>query len=511
MAVEPVRILSANWEVPGSHTLAVARTRGTYSRLAKAFAMKPDEITAVVKDSGLRGRGGAGFPTGMKWSFVPPKDKRNGKPVYLLCNADESEPGTFKDRYCMWMDPHLLIEGMILASYALDCHRAYIYIRGEFRFIFRRLEEAVKEAYAAGLLGKNIQGSGFDLDLHVHLGAGAYICGEETALISSLEGEKGQPKLKPPFPAVEGAWKAPTVVNNVETLAAVPWILENGAAAYKALGTEKAPGTKLFSISGHVNKPGVVEISMGMPMKRFLDEVCGGVRGGKKLKAIIPGGSSVPIMTAEEVLEGLVVTAPKATDAGPVTQVKVARWLMEPGAAVKQGEPILACEDGLVITAPATGVLSDTRVAVGSSVPAGQALTRVAPTMDYESINQVAGSYLGSGGFIVMDEDTDLVDALTNLLRFYAHESCGQCTPCREGCGWMYQILCRVRDRKATEQDLTTLLDLADNIFGKTICFFGPSAAMPVQSFLKKFRGEFVARVQKPDAPVPVTAITGAA
>jgi NADH:ubiquinone oxidoreductase subunit F (NADH-binding) len=250
---------------------------------------------------------------------------------------------------------------------------------------------------------------------------------------------------------------------------------------------------------------------MGMPMKRFLEETCGGVRGGKKLKAIIPGGSSVPVMTAEEVLEGLVVTAPKATDAGPVTQVKVARWLMEAGAAVKQGEPILECEDGLVITAPATGVLSETRVAVGSSVPAGHAVTRVAPTMDYESINQVAGSYLGSGGFIVMDEDTDLVDALTNLLRFYAHESCGQCTPCREGCGWMYQILCRVRDRKATEQDLVTLLDLADNIYGKTICFFGPSAAMPVQSFLKKFRHEFVARVQTPDAPVPVTAITGAA
>jgi NADH-quinone oxidoreductase subunit F len=435
MAVEPVRILSANWGVPNSHTLAVARSRGVYGRLQKALTMQPGDITQVVKDSGLRGRGGAGFPTGMKWSFVPPKEKRGDKPVYLLCNADESEPGTFKDRYCMWLDPHLLIEGMIIAAYALDCHRAYIYIRGEFRFIQQRLDEAVAEAYAAGLLGKNILGTGFDLDLHVHLGAGAYICGEETALISSLEGEKGQPKLKPPFPAVEGAWRAPTVVNNVETLAAVPWIIENGAAAYKALGTEKAPGTKLFSVSGHVNKPGVYEIPMGMPMRQFLDEVCGGVLGGKKLKAVIPGGSSVPVMTAEEVDK---------------------------------------C------------------------------------SMDYESINQNAGSYLGSGGFIVMDEDTDMVAALTNLLRFYAHESCGQCTPCREGCGWMHQILERVRDRRATPEDLTTLRELADNIHSKTICFFGASAAMPVQSFLTKFRSEFLERVQQP-APLPIAAITGAA
>jgi NADH-quinone oxidoreductase subunit F len=429
------KILSANWGVPGSHTLDVARGRGVYARLPKALAMAPGDITQLVKDSGLRGRGGAGFPTGMKWSFVPSKEKRGDKPVYLLCNADESEPGTFKDRYCMWLDPHLLIEGMIIAAYALDCHKAYIYIRGEFRFIQQRLDEAVAEAYAAGLLGKNIQGSGFDFDLHVHLGAGAYICGEETALISSLEGEKGQPKLKPPFPAVEGAWRAPTVVNNVETLAAVPWILENGAAAYKALGTEKAPGTKLFSVSGHVNKPGVYEIPMGMPMRQFLDEVCGGVKGGKKLKAIIPGGSSVPVMTAAEVD---------------------------------------LC------------------------------------SMDYESINQNAGSYLGSGGFIVMDETTDMVAALTNLLRFYAHESCGQCTPCREGCGWMYQILCRVRDGLATPEDLGTLRDLADNIHSKTICFFGASAAMPVQSFLTKFRDEFLERVQKPAAPVPIVASAGA-
>ena len=522
MAVEPVRILSANWGVPDSHTFAVARSRGTYGRVARALAMKPEEITNIVKDSGLRGRGGAGFPTGMKWSFVPSREKRNGKPVYLLCNADESEPGTFKDRYIMWLDPHMLIEGMIIAGWALDCHKAYIYIRGEFRFIYRRLEEAVAEAYKNGFLGKNILGSGFAFDLHVHLGAGAYICGEETALISSLEGEKGQPKLKPPFPAVEGAWRAPTVVNNVETLAVVPWILENGAAAYKALGTEKAPGTKLFSVSGQVNKPGVYEISMGMPMRRFLNDVCGGVLGGKKLKAVIPGGSSVPVMTAEEVLDGVVVKVPRTVAQGSVTTLTLTAWSQGPGAYVKQGDAIATATgtftvDGttgtheVTLTASATGILAAARADVGATLRADETVTRVEPTMDYESINQVAGSYLGSGGFIVMDEDTDMPAALTNLLRFYAHESCGQCTPCREGCGWMYQILCRVRDRKATEQDLVTLKDLADNIFGKTICFFGPSAAMPVQSFLSKFRAEFLERVQTPDAPVPLAAITGAA
>ncbi|MSQ01823.1 MAG: NADH oxidoreductase (quinone) subunit F [Myxococcales bacterium] len=415
------RILTGNWEVPEVHRLAVARGRGTYDRLPKAFAMAPSEITAIVKDSGLRGRGGAGFPTGVKWGFVPPVEKRGGKAVYLLCNADESEPGTFKDRYLMWCDPHLLIEGMIIASRALDCHLGYIYIRGEFRYIARRLDEALAEAYAAGLLGKNILGSGHDFDLHVHLGAGAYICGEETALISSLEGEKGQPKLKPPFPAVEGAWRSPTIVNNVETLAVVPWLIQNGASAYKAIGTEKSPGTKLFSVSGHVRRPGVYEVPLGIPMTQFIEEQCGGLLPGRTLKAVIPGGSSVPVMTPTEVAK---------------------------------------C------------------------------------SMDYESISENAGSYLGSGGFIVMDDTTDLVEALTNLLRFYAHESCGQCTPCREGCGWMYQILCRVRDGEANTQDLTTLRDLADNIHSKTICFFGASAAMPVQSFLTKFRSEFLDRIQ---------------
>lgn len=422
------RILSGNWEVENSHKLDVARSCGTYGRVEKALRLQPSELIQIVKDSGLRGRGGAGFPTGMKWSFVPGPEKRGNKPVYLLCNADESEPGTFKDRYCMWKDPHLMIEGMIIAAHAIGCKVGYIYIRGEFRYIYDRLWEAVHEARAAGLLGDNILGTGVDFQLHVHLGAGAYICGEETALISSLEGEKGQPKLKPPFPAVEGAWRSPTIVNNVETLAAVPWIIEHGAAAYKAIGTEKSPGTKLFSCSGHIRKPGVYEIPLGYPMRDLINNECGGLLPGRTMKAVIPGGSSVPIMTPEEVAK---------------------------------------C------------------------------------TMDYESINTIAGSYLGSGGMIVMDDTTDLVAALANLLRFYAHESCGQCTPCREGCGWMYHILCRVRDNCATAEDLVTLKDLADNIHSKTICFFGASAAMPVQSFLLKFKGEFLARIEAASKGLP--------
>ena len=427
------RILTANWGVPDAHTLAVARSRGVYSRLPTALAMAPAAVTQVVKDSGLRGRGGAGFPTGMKWSFVPSVEKRGGKPVYLLCNADESEPGTFKDRYCLWLDPHLMIEGMIIAAHAIGCTSGYVYLRGEFRYIYDRLWEAIHEARAAGLLGKNILGTGVDFQLYAHLGAGAYICGEETALISSLEGEKGQPKLKPPFPAVEGAWHCPTIVNNVETLAAVPWIIEHGAAAYKAIGTEKSPGTKLFSCSGHIRRPGVYEVPLGYPMRDLLEKECGGLLPGRTLKAVIPGGSSVPVMTADEVYK---------------------------------------C------------------------------------TMDYESINTVAGSYLGSGGFIVMDDTTDMVEALTNLLRFYAHESCGQCTPCREGCGWMYHILTRVRDRCATPEDLATLKDLADNIHSRTICFFGASAAMPVQSFLAKFRSEFLDRVQTASKGLPIVSTT---
>jgi NADH-quinone oxidoreductase subunit F len=413
------RILTARWGIPGSHTLAVAQEHGAYVALRKALTMAPADITAVVKASGLRGRGGAGFPTGTKWTFVPPEEKRGGKPVYLVCNADESEPGTFKDRYCIWNDPHMLIEGCVIAARAIGAKVAYIYLRGEFKYVKDRLDQALAEARAAGLVGKNILGSGVDVDVWTHQGAGAYICGEETALLSSLEGERGQPKLKPPFPAVEGAWRSPTIVNNVETLQAVTWIVEHGAEAYKAIGTEKAPGTKLFCCSGNIRKPGVYELPLGYPMMELLNDECGGLLPGRTLKAVIPGGSSVPIMTPAEVARA---------------------------------------------------------------------------TMDYESINEVSGSYLGSGGFIVMDDRTDLVDALTNLLRFYAHESCGQCTPCREGCGWMYGILTRLQQGEATEADIRVLRDLANNIHSRTICFFGASAAMPVQSFLKKFPEEFFAR-----------------
>lgn len=419
MDVPKPRILTARWGIPGSHTLAVAQEHGAYVALRKALTMAPADITAVVKASGLRGRGGAGFPTGTKWTFVPPEEKRGGKPVYLVCNADESEPGTFKDRYCIWNDPHMLIEGCVIAARAIGAKVAYIYLRGEFKYVKDRLDQALAEARTAGLVGKNILGSGVDVDVWTHQGAGAYICGEETALLSSLEGERGQPKLKPPFPAVEGAWRSPTIVNNVETLQAVTWIVEHGAEAYKAIGTEKAPGTKLFCCSGNIRKPGVYELPLGYPMMELLNDECGGLLPGRTLKAVIPGGSSVPIMTPAEVARA---------------------------------------------------------------------------TMDYESINEVSGSYLGSGGFIVMDDRTDLVDALTNLLRFYAHESCGQCTPCREGCGWMYGILTRLQQGEATEADIRVLRDLANNIHSRTICFFGASAAMPVQSFLKKFPEEFFAR-----------------
>ena len=414
------RILTARWEVPGVHQLEVAQAHGAWEALPKALAMAPADVTATVKASGLRGRGGAGFPTGVKWGFIAPPEKRGGKPVYLVCNADESEPGTFKDRYLMWVDPHMFIEGCVISAWAIGAHHVYIYLRGEFGYIQERVDAAIAEARAKGLIGKNILGTGFDCEVYTHLGAGAYICGEETALLSSLEGSRGQPKLKPPFPAVEGAWRCPTIVNNVETMAAVPWIVTNGADAYKAIGTEKSPGTKLFSASGHVMRPGVYELPLGFPMKDFLYEVLGGLPEGRTLQAVIPGGSSVPIMTPDEVMQ---------------------------------------C------------------------------------TMDYESINTLAGSYLGSGGFIVMDDTVDLVDALTNLLRFYHHESCGQCTPCREGVGWMHNVLERVKVGEATDTDLSMLKDLADNIFGRTICFFGPSAAMPVQSFLKKFPDVFLRRV----------------
>jgi NADH-quinone oxidoreductase subunit F len=407
------KVLLRNIDAPDSHTLAVYQSRGGYGSWEKVVrGMTPEQLIEEVKASGLRGRGGAGFPTGMKWSFVP---KDSPKPKYLVCNADESEPGTFKDRLLIEKDPHAIIEGTLIAAYAIKSHTAFIYIRGEMVFGANRLEQAVKEAAQAGYIGNHILGSAYDLDLIVHRGAGAYICGEETALLSSLEGGRGWPKVKPPFPATHGLFGCPTVVNNVETLAALPWILEHGAAAYAAMGTEKSKGTKLFSVSGHVRKPGVYEVEMGYPFVKFLEEECGGVPNGKKLKGVIPGGGSMPVLRAEEI------------------------------------EKV---------------------------------------NLDYESV-QAAGSLLGSGGVIVMDETTCMVRAAWNLARFFAHESCGQCSPCREGCHWMEKVFQRIERGAGRSGDLDLILNVSGNIMGNTICPFGDAAAMPAAAFIKKYREEF--------------------
>jgi NADH-quinone oxidoreductase subunit F len=411
------KILLRNIDVPDLHTLETYKGRGGYRSWQEVLQnIKPEQLIELVKASGLRGRGGAGFPTGMKWSFVP---KDNPKPKYLVCNADESEPGTFKDRLLIEKDPHAIVEGTLIAAYAIQSHTAFIYIRGELVFGATRLERAVEEAYQAGYIGKNILGSGYDLDLIVHRGAGAYICGEETALLSSLEGSRGWPKVKPPFPATHGLFGCPTVVNNVETLAALPWIITHGPTAYAAMGTEKSKGTKLFSVSGHIAKPGVYEVEMGYPFKRFLDEDCGGVPNGKKLKGVIPGGGSMPVLRPEEI------------------------------------EKV---------------------------------------NLDYESV-QAAGSFLGSGGVIVMDETTCMVRAAWNLARFFAHESCGQCSPCREGCHWMEKIFHRIEHGDGEKNDLDLILNISGNIMGNTICPFGDAAAMPAAAFIKKYRDEFDAHI----------------
>ena len=407
------KILLRNIDAPDSHTLASYRERGGYTALEKVLReMTPEKLIDEIKASGLRGRGGAGFPTGMKWGFVP---KDNPKPKYVVCNADESEPGTFKDRLLIEKDPHAIVEGTIIAAYAIRSHTSFIYIRGEMFYGAQVLERAIDEAAAAGYLGKNVLGSGYDIDLILHRGAGAYICGEETGLLSSLEGGKGWPKLKPPFPATHGLFGCPTVVNNVETLAALPWIIEQGAARYAAIGTEKSKGTKLFSISGHIKKPGVYEVDMGYPFKKFLEEDCGGMANGRKLKGVIPGGASMPVLRADEL-------------------------------------------DGI--------------------------------TMDYESF-QAAGTLLGSGGVIVMDESTCMVRAAWNLARFFAHESCGQCSPCREGCHWIEKILNRIEHGAGRSGDVEKILSVSGNIGGNTICPFGDAASWPPAAFIKKFRGEF--------------------
>jgi NADH-quinone oxidoreductase subunit F len=418
---------------PNIHTFDVYRKKGGYASVEKALkSMTPDQVTEQVKNAGLRGRGGAGFPAGMKWSFL---DKKSGKPRYLVCNADESEPGTFKDRYLMEKLPHLLTEGMITSSYALGAKTSYIYIRGEYMYIVRILERAIDEAYAAGFLGKNILGTDYSLDLYVHPGAGAYICGEETALLESLEGKRGNPRLKPPFPAIAGLYASPTVVNNVETIAAVVPIINLSGDEYAKIGIGKSTGTKLISASGHINKPGVYEIELGVPVEEFIysDKYCGGIRNGKKLKAVIAGGSSVPILPAELILKNV------------------------------KGEPRL---------------------------------------MTYESLADggfVSGTMLGSGGFIVMDETTCIVRNLWTLARFYHHESCGQCSPCREGTGWMEKVLHRIEHGHGSMSDIDLLVDVAKKIEGNTICPLGDAAAWPVASAIRHFREEFEYHVKYPE------------
>jgi NADH-quinone oxidoreductase subunit F len=427
------KVLLEHINEPGIETLEVYRKKGGYASVEKALkTMSPDEVVEEVKKSGLRGRGGAGFPTGMKWSFLA---KPEGKPRYLVCNADESEPGTFKDRYLMEKIPHSLVEGMIVSSYALGARTSYIYIRGEYFYVLKILEKAIAEAYAAGLLGENILGSGYSLDLYVHPGAGAYICGEETALLESLEGKRGNPRIKPPFPAVSGLYACPTVVNNVETIAAVAPIVNMGGEEYAKIGLGKSTGTKLISASGHINRPGVYEIEMGITVEDFIysEEYCGGIKNGKKLKAVVAGGSSVPILPANLILK------------------------------TAAGEPRL---------------------------------------MTYESLAEggfATGTMLGSGGFIVMDETTCIVRNLWNFTRFYHHESCGQCSPCREGTGWMEKVLHRIENGHGKMHDIDLLVDVARKIEGNTICPLGDAAAWPVASAIRHFREEFEYHVSYPE------------
>jgi len=415
----------ARVHLENSRSLEVYRRHGGYEALSKVLtSMSPDDVINEVKKSALRGRGGAGFPTGMKWSFVP---KDSPKPKYVVCNADESEPGTFKDRYLMERDPHMLIEGMLIAAYALGAKINYIYTRGEYKYLIDIIDRALEEARAAGFLGRNILDSNFSSEIYTHTGAGAYICGEETALLSSLEGMRGHPRMKPPFPAVSGLYACPTVVNNVETLTAVPDIIKMGGAAYQKLGTEKSGGTKLWSVSGHVNRPGVYELPMGYDdMEKFIMEDCGGIRDAKKLKAVIPGGSSVYIMRAEDII----------------------------GRDVR---------------------------------------------MDYEGL-VTGGSMVGSGGFIVMDETVDIFESTKNLTEFYQHESCGWCTPCREGTDWLVKVFKRIEKGEGRPEDAQLMLDLCDNIEGKSFCPLGDAAAWPIQSAIKRFPEDFRRHLLAKDA-----------
>jgi len=415
--MQQTKLLSEHYDKPEFQGLEGYKKHGGYVVLQKALKMDPKAIIDEVKASGLRGRGGAGFPTGTKWSFLP----ANGEPRYLLCNADEGEPGTFKDRLMMERAPHQLIECMIITAFAIASKKSYIYIRGEYDYPIAVVRKAIDEAYKAGLLGKNILGSGFDHDMDVYAGAGAYICGEETGMISSLEGLKGQPKLKPPFPAVQGYLRKPTIVNNVETLAAVKYIIRDGAAAYKKYGTEKSPGTKLFSVSGSVQKPGNIEVPLGIKLADMI-QLCGGLKPGRKLKAVIPGGSSAPVLTADEAMRA---------------------------------------------------------------------------TMDYECLAQM-GSMLGSGAVIIIDDSHSMVDLLDVIMHFYHHESCGQCTPCREGTGWLAKILHRIVKGHGEPKDIDLVKKVSEQMMGKTICALSDAAAMPAISFVTKFRDEFEKHIKSP-------------
>ncbi|HSL41337.1 MAG: NADH-quinone oxidoreductase subunit NuoF [Desulforhopalus sp.] len=419
-----VKILSAKFAIKDAHKLRVAQKHGAYATLEKLFAMPPAEVIDEVKRSGLRGRGGAGFPAGVKWGFLP---KDTGKPVYLAVNSDESEPATFKDRYILVKDPHMLIEGIIICSYAIGSHDTYIYIRGEYTSQVKALQAAIDEAYKAGYLGEKVAGQDYRIDVTVHRGAGAYVCGEETALLESIEGKKGQPRAKPPFPAVAGLYGCPTIINNVQSIASLPYIIANGADAYRAYGTEKSSGTHLFGISGHVAKPGMYELPLGLPLLEVIDKVAGGVWKKRKLKGIIPGGSSTPVLLPEE------------------------------------AETV---------------------------------------TLDYESMAEHKTMF-GSGGIVVLDETVDIVALVKNLIDFYHHESCGQCTPCREGLGWMLKIIKKILRGEGEMADIDLLRELCDNIEMKTVCVLSAACTMPVRSYLDKFRPEFEAYIAKAGSSAP--------
>jgi len=413
-------------DIPDLYKLDVYLANGGYSALKKALTqMKPDEVIEEVKKSGLRGRGGACFPTGMKWTFMP---KGNEKPKFLCCNGDESEPGSFKDREIFEKNPHQFIEGSLLAAYAMGCGAVYVYIRGEYWKWINIMEQSVEDAYKRGLIGKNIFGTGFSVELYVHRGAGAYICGEETSLMNSLEGKRAYPRVKPPFPAGYGVWGYPTTINNIETLANVPEIINKGGEWFSKIGEPKHPGTLLFNVSGHVNKPGVYELPSGFPLINLINDYCGGMTDGKEIKMVIPGGSSMPPLTKEECLTA---------------------------------------------------------------------------KMDNESL-KAYNSMIGTAGVMVMNEDTDIVDVLRRITKFYYHESCGQCTPCREGCGWMLRVLDRLVKGTGRKSDIDLLFSVAENIEGNTICALGDGAAWPVKWTIKKFRKDFEAKIKDDNLKLPV-------